>query len=102
MPKFCEIIKQNDSPEDKIILYFHGGGYVSGTCEAHRIHVSKVVKECKVNAFVFEYRVAPENPFPAALEDALSAYKHLVEKGFESKNIIFMGDYCSLWKTCCS
>ena len=89
---YCERIIKLSADTDKIILYFHGGGYVSGTCEAHRIHVAKVVNYCNINAFVFEYRVAPENPFPAALEDALIAYKYLLENNFNSNNIVFMGD----------
>lgn len=89
---YCEWIKHEEADKNKAILYFHGGGYVSGTCAAHRIHVSKVVKESKVNAFVFEYRVAPENPYPAALEDAIKAYKHLLDQGMRTDNIVFMGD----------
>lgn len=89
---YCEYIKHKESNPQKIILYFHGGGYVSGTCEAHRIHVSKLVKETKINSMVFEYRVAPENPFPAALDDALSAYNYLLSSGYKSEDIAFMGD----------
>lgn len=88
----CEWLKFRGTKNDKVILYFHGGGYISGNCESHRTHVSKVVKATGIGALVFEYRVAPENPYPAALEDSLKAYQYLQDQGIKPSNILFMGD----------
>ncbi|MGE5398196.1 MAG: alpha/beta hydrolase [Chitinophagales bacterium] len=89
---YCEWLIPSGAPEDKVILYFHGGGYVSGTCNAHRAIVSKFTKGCGIKTLLFEYRLAPENPFPAAVDDSLSAYKWLLAKGYLPSNIVFLGD----------
>lgn len=77
---------------DRVMLYFHGGGYVSGTCAAHRSIVSKFVKGSNVKALLFEYRLAPENRYPAALDDALAAYGWLLDQGFSPSSVVFAGD----------
>ena len=76
----------------KAMLYFHGGMYVTGSAGSHRPHVIKFVQGSGVNALVFDYRLAPEHPFPAALDDALAAYRFLLEQGFNPRNIVFAGD----------
>jgi len=76
----------------KIILYFHGGGYVIGSAKGHRIHVSKIVKLSGIPALTFDYSLGPEKPFPAGLNDSIKAYMYLLEKGYQPENIIFMGD----------
>lgn len=76
---------------EKVILFFHGGGYVSGSCSDHRVHVSKFVRGAGVGALLFEYRLAPEHPFPAALDDALEVYQWLLEQGILPHNIVFAG-----------
>lgn len=77
---------------DRVILYFHGGGYVSGTCRSHRMHVAKFVFGSQVGALLFEYRLAPEHPFPAALDDAITAYNWLLDSGIAASRIVFAGD----------
>jgi len=77
---------------DRVILYFHGGGYVSGTCQAHRGIVAKFVRKSGIPALLFEYRLAPEDPYPAALDDALAAYGWLLVRGIFPHNIVFAGD----------
>lgn len=89
---YAEWIRPVQAAHDSVILYFHGGGYVSGTCEAHRTHVAKVVQESGIGALLFAYRLAPENPFPAALEDAMAAYRWLLQQGIAAERIAFMGD----------
>jgi epsilon-lactone hydrolase len=76
----------------RVVLYFHGGGYVMGSCRSHRSVVSKVARECGVAALNFDYRLAPEHPFPAALNDALVAYAWLREQGHAPASIVFVGD----------
>ena len=78
--------------KDRIILYFHGGGYTVGSIKAHRRIVAKVVEGSGTGALVFDYRLAPENPFPAALDDALAAYRYILEEGVDPSRTIFMGD----------
>jgi monoterpene epsilon-lactone hydrolase len=76
----------------KVILYLHGGAYVFGNCATHRQLVSYVARACGVRALVIEYRLAPENPFPAAVEDALVAYRALRDEGYAAGDIILAGD----------
>lgn len=85
------IIPENAS-QDKLIFYVHGGGYVSGSCNDHRVIVSKVSKRFGITTLLYEYGVAPENPFPAGLNDSLNVYQAVLEKGFKPGNIVAMGE----------
>jgi monoterpene epsilon-lactone hydrolase len=88
----AEWIMPAEARKDRSILYFHGGGYVLGSCPAHRAIVAKFVKDSGVGALLFGYRLAPEHPFPAALEDAMAAYGWLLVHGVPSSQIVFVGD----------
>lgn len=88
----AEWILPKGANKDKIIFFTHGGGYVSGSCSDHRMHVAKFVKESGVGALLFEYRLAPEHPYPAAIEDTLKAYRWLLDQGTLPSNIVIMGD----------
>jgi monoterpene epsilon-lactone hydrolase len=88
----AEWIQSAKADQDRAILYFHGGGYVLGTIEMHRAIVAKFVKGSGVQALLFGYRLAPEHPFPAALEDALKAYAWLLDQGIAPGKIVFAGD----------
>ena len=77
---------------EKLILYVHGGGYVSGSCNDHRGFVSKFAKNTGVTNLVYEYRLAPENPFPAALDDSVKVYQWLLASGFKPENILIAGE----------
>jgi epsilon-lactone hydrolase len=76
----------------QVILYVHGGGYVSGSCSDHRGLISKFAWYTGVATLLFEYRLAPENPFPAALDDSVKMYKWLLASGFHPDNIIMAGE----------
>ena len=89
---YTEWILPSRAKKDKVILYFHGGGYVTGTCKMHRTHVAKVVKGSGVGALLFAYRLAPEHPFPAAIEDSVTVYRWLLAEGISPSRIVFMGD----------
>ncbi len=78
--------------KDKVILYMVGGGYVSGSCTDHRAMVAKITKGSGVSTLLFDHRLAPEDPFPAALEDAVTAYQWLLKEGVSPNNIIVVGD----------
>ncbi|MDQ7096625.1 alpha/beta hydrolase [Desulfosporosinus sp. PR] len=75
-----------------IILYFHGGGYVFGSPETAMSLTGNLVSRTSIRSVSLDYRLAPEHPFPAALNDALSAYRALLETGVEAKSIAFAGD----------
>ncbi len=77
---------------DRAILYFHGGGYATGSIAAHRGIVAKFVRAAGVPALLFDYRLAPEHPFPAAVDDAVAAYRYLLAQGVEAAHIVFIGD----------
>ena len=87
-----EWIQVGNEPLDKVILYVHGGGFISGSCHTHRSHVLKFVKGTGIKAMVFDYRLAPEHPYPAALEDCVQAYEWLLKQGYQPKNILLAGE----------
>ena len=77
---------------EKVILYLHGGGYVTGSIEDHRMMCGLLANATGVKVLIPEYRLAPEHPFPAALDDALKVYQWLLDQGYSSKNMIIAGD----------
>ncbi|MGB8657123.1 MAG: alpha/beta hydrolase [Candidatus Zixiibacteriota bacterium] len=89
---YAEWIVPSNTTKDRVILYFHGGGYVMGSCKAHQAIVAKFVKGSGIAALVFDYRLAPEHPFPAALDDSLAAYGWLLDQGIAPAHIVFVGD----------
>jgi acetyl esterase/lipase len=78
--------------DQPVIFYTHGGGYVSGSCSDHRGFVAKFVQGSGVGALLYEYRLAPEHPFPAALEDTLTAYRWLLSQSVSPSRIIIVGE----------
>ncbi len=89
---YTEWIIPPDADDRHVILYLHGGGYVSGSVAIHKLLCVELANATGVRILLPEYRLAPENPFPAALEDALSAYRWLLAQGFEAGNIVIAGD----------
>jgi monoterpene epsilon-lactone hydrolase len=88
----AEWIQPDQAAKDKVIFYVHGGGFVSGSCNDHRAMVAKLVKGSGVSALLFDYRLAPEHPFPAALEDSLAAYRWLLAQGVAPDQIVIVGE----------
>jgi monoterpene epsilon-lactone hydrolase len=88
----AEWILPSQATKDKAILYFRGGGYVIGSSRSHRPIVAKFVKASGVGALLFDYRMAPEHPFPAALDDSVAAYRWLLAQGVSPSHIVFVGD----------
>ncbi len=74
------------------ILYLHGGSFNSGSISSHRTLAGNVAFACKGRALLLDYRLAPEHPFPAALEDAAAAYAWLLEQGYAPHEIVVAGD----------
>ena len=77
---------------NRAIVYTHGGGFAVGSADSHRKLAGHLAKALNVTAVLLHYRRAPENPFPAQIEDAVAAYKALIEKGFDTKKISTAGD----------
>ncbi len=77
---------------DATILYIHGGAWYMCSPRTHRGIVSHIVQASGVRALSIDYRLAPENPFPAALEDCISAYEWLMAQGIPANRIIVAGD----------
>ncbi len=78
--------------DDRVVLYLHGGGYTMGSCNTHRALSARLAIASQVPVLMIDYRLAPEHPFPAALEDALAAYRRLIEPGRPARPIAFAGD----------
>jgi epsilon-lactone hydrolase len=75
-----------------VILFLHGGGYVSGSLASHRPLATEVGRVCGARTLALEYRLAPEYPFPAAIEDAVAGYRFLLSCGIEPRHIAVAGD----------
>ena len=80
------------APDDGAILYLHGGGYTIGSIKTHRGMVSHISKTAGMRALLIEYRLAPEHPFPAAVEDSVAAYRWLLKAGIPPARIAVAGD----------
>lgn len=76
-----------------VVLYLHGGGFIACSPETHRPLVGSLARRLRATAFVPAYRLAPEHPFPAALEDAICAWRHLVEeRAISPRRLVLIGD----------
>lgn len=78
--------------DDAVLLYWHGGAYLVGSIRSHRPLVSHIANAAGVQAVIPEYRLAPEHRYPAALEDAVRAYRQLLDNGIEPDRIVVGGD----------
>lgn len=90
---YCEWIRP-DRPHNKrrAILYCHGGGYITGSASYSRSITMKLSSATSMDLLCFNYRLAPENVYPAQLEDALKAWDYLMLLGYGAKDIILIGD----------
>lgn len=77
---------------DRAILYIHGGGFVAGSAEAWGGLVDHLARQVGVTAYNVDYRLAPEEPYPAALDDTVGAYRALLDQGFAPQHIALAGD----------
>ena len=93
----AEWLTPKGSPEDKLLLYLHGGAYVMGNCATHRQLVSYLAKYSGVKALLPEYRLAPEHPFPAAIEDAVGLYRSLLADGYAGRKYRHSGRLGRRW-----
>ncbi|MEO8541198.1 MAG: alpha/beta hydrolase fold domain-containing protein, partial [bacterium] len=77
---------------DRVILYFHGGGYMGGSPRTHERLVGHMAKATGCRALSVDYRLAPEHPHPAAVTDATNAYRWLLAQGYKPEHIAISGD----------
>jgi epsilon-lactone hydrolase len=88
----CEWVRPEPASPTAVILYFHGGGYVLGDAVGHRNLSWRLACASGFRVLMVNYRLAPESPFPAALEDAIAAFDWLISQGYAPENIILGGD----------
>ena len=80
------------SRDDRAVLYLHGGAYVLGNAHGYRAMAGELARSSRARVLAINYRLAPENLFPAALEDGVASYRHLLDAGFPPERIAIAGD----------
>ena len=80
------------SDASRVLLFFHGGGYCSGSIVSHRRMVTEAGRAARMRTLAVDYRLAPEHPYPAAHEDAMKAWRFLRKRGIEARHIAVGGD----------
>ena len=88
----CAMLTPKDEFAGGVILYLHGGGYVAGNLDYAKGFGSVLAVKCGIKVLVVEYRLAPEHPYPAALDDAMDAYGYLLSDGYEPSRIALCGE----------
>ncbi len=88
----AEWITAPGAAADRAILYLHGGGYVIGSINTHRALGAAISLASKSRVLAIDYRLAPENPHPAAVEDAVATYRWLLKQGLSPKRLAIAGD----------
>jgi epsilon-lactone hydrolase len=88
----AEWVTMPGAAADRVILYFHGGGYVLGSIATHRELAARLSAATGARVLVIDYRLGPEHRFPAAVEDAVKAYRWLLDAGYAPNRIAFAGD----------
>jgi len=88
----AEWLSGPEADEQRVLLYLHGGGYLLGSLATHRALAARIAAAAGIRALNVDYRLAPEHPFPAALDDAVAAYDFLLAQGFATERIALGGD----------
>ena len=88
----CKWVIPTDAEANKVLLYFHGGGYAVGSVQTHQSVVTQICKHSKTKGLLFDYSLSPEHQFPTALEDAIRVYQYLLAQGYAPQQIAFGGD----------
>ncbi|MBV8957830.1 MAG: alpha/beta hydrolase [Actinobacteria bacterium] len=85
-------VTADGAADDKVVLYLHGGGYAIGSIKTHRALAANISKAVGVRVLLIDYRLAPEHPHPAAVDDAVTAWKWLLAQGLAPANMAISGD----------
>jgi acetyl esterase/lipase len=88
----CSCILPRNSPKDQALLYLHGGGFVFGLTPPHLQMCAYLAQKMNTRILMVDYRTAPDHPFPAALDDCVTAYRWLMKQGISAPNIVVAGD----------
>jgi acetyl esterase/lipase len=88
----CESSLAPGADPSRVLLFFHDGGYCSGSIVSHRRMVAEAGRAARAHTLAVAYRLAPEHPFPAAYDDAPAAWRFLREEGMEPDRVIVGGD----------
>ena len=88
----CLEVHTNERHSDKIILHFHGGAYVIGSAKGSIEYATRLAKSISGRCISVDYRLAPEHPYPAAIDDAINVYRGLLDSGVDSQQIILSGE----------
>lgn len=88
----AEWLRPPQARPDAVVLYLHGGGYVIGSPRSHRHLAAAIARAAGARALLLDYRLAPEHPFPAAVDDAVAAYRWLLGQGIAPGRIVVAGD----------
>ena len=85
-------IETPNARDGHVVLYLHGGAYIMGSIDTHRELMIRVSQTCAARVLAIDYRLAPEHPFPAALEDAQAAYRWLLAQDLPASRLMLAGD----------
>ena len=88
----AEWVTAEEASESRVVLYFHGGGYIIGSPRTHRAMMAHLSKAAGARVLALDYRLAPEHPFPAPVEDSVAAYRWLLGEGYDPDRIALGGD----------
>lgn len=88
----AEWVRPAGADPSRALLYLHGGGYVIGSIASHRGLVAQIAAKAGITALIIDYRLGPEHPFPAAVEDAVLAYDFMVQGGVRGDSVWIGGD----------
>jgi acetyl esterase/lipase len=88
----AEWFRPPEVASDRVLLYLHGGGYVLGSIDTHRDAICRLCEAAGVTGLAIDYRLAPEHRFPAQLEDAVAAYRWLIDQGIAPGHIVVAGE----------
>ena len=88
----AEWVRADGASDSKVVLYLHGGGYIIGSPRTHRPMLAELSQASGARVLALDYRLAPEHPFPAPVEDSTAAYRWLLNEGYDPARIAVAGD----------
>lgn len=88
----AEFLRPEDAPDDKLILYVHGGGWLFGSPRSHRVITSNLARASGISVLSVQYRLAPEHPAPTAHDDVFAAYGWVLAQGYRPGDVAIAGD----------
>jgi monoterpene epsilon-lactone hydrolase len=88
----AEFVVTPESDKERVVYYLHGGGYILGNINSHREMVSRLARAAKARVLLIDYRLAPEHPFPAAVEDSVAGYRWLLSQGVKPERVAIAGE----------